>query len=169
VPRSRMRACSRTFARMLRLALKPSYQLSAWLSLSHLAAALCVLMVPMPLWLRTVLALALLSNLIYALGDQAWRRWPSSIVGLQFERDGLVIVQSRNGTVVEARVLGSSFVAPYLTIVFLKRERRWLSSAVVILPDAIEPDLFRQLRVWLKWGIGRGVEPEETVAWAGRL
>lgn len=154
---------------MLRLALKPSRQLSAWLLFGHIAAAVCVLIVAMPLWLQALLAMALLLNLIYTLTYQAWRRWPTSIVGLLFERDGEVRVEYRNGTVRAARVLGSSFVAPYLTIILLKPDQRWLTSAVVILPDAVEPELYRQLRVWLKWGIGRGVEPEANAAWAGRL
>ena len=155
---------------MLRLALKPSRQLSAWLLFGHIAAAVCVFIVAMPLWLQALLATALLLNLIYTLTYQAWRRWPSSIVGLQFERDdGVALVEYRNGAVRAARVLGSSFVAPYLTIILLKPDQRWLTSAVVILPDAVEPELFRQLRVWLKWGIGRGVEPEANAAWAGRL
>ena len=154
---------------MLRLALKPSPQLSAWLLFGHIAAAVCVFIVAMPLWLQALLAMVLLLNLLYAMTYQAWRRWPTSIVGLQFERDGLALVEYRNGTVRAARVLGSSFVAPYLTIILLKPDQRWLTSAVVILPDAVEPELFRQLRVWLKWGIGRGVEPEANAAWAGRL
>ncbi len=88
---------------------------------------------------------------------------------LQFERDGGVIVECRNGSVREARILGSSFVAPYLTIVLLKPIARWRTRAVVILPDAVAPELFRQLRVWLKWGMGRGVAPEASAGWAGRV
>jgi len=152
---------------MLRLVLKPSRQLSAWLLFGHIAAAVCVLIVAMPLWLQVLLAIVLLLNLIYALSYQAWRRWPASIVGLQLERDGVAMVEYRNGTVRAARILGSSFVASYLTIVLLKPDR--LTNAVVILPDAVEPDLFRQLRVWLKWRIGQGVEPEANAAWDGRL
>lgn len=154
---------------MLRLVLKPSRQLSVWLWFGHIAAAGCVFIVAIPLWWQALLASALLVNLIYTLTYQAWRRWPTSIIGLQFERDGVVLLEYRNGAVRAARVLGSSFVAPYLTIVLLKPDQRWWTSAVVILPDAVEPALFRQLRVWLKWGIGQGVEPEANTAWAGRL
>jgi toxin CptA len=154
---------------MLRLTLKPSPQLSTWLLFSHLTAVLCVLIVAMPRWLQALLTLTLLCNLIYTVSYQALRRWSTSIVGLQFERDGAVFVEYRNGAVRAARVLGSSFVAPYLTIVLLKPEQRWLTRAVVIVPDAVEPDLFRQLRVWLKWGIGRGVEPDVNAGWAARL
>ena len=167
--RARMPTGGGTVTRMLRLVLKPSRQLSAWLLLGHIAAAVCVLIVVMPLWLQALLAIVLLLNLIYALSYQAWRRWPASIVGLQFERDGVAMVEYRNGAVRAARVLGSSFVAPYLTIVLLKADQRWRTNAVVILPDAVEPDLFRQLRVWLKWRIGQGVEPEANAAWGGRL
>lgn len=154
---------------MLRLAFTPSRRLSAWLLAGHAAAAACVYIVTMPLWLKGLLALLLLFNLTYTVTHQAWRRWPSSVVALQFERDGGVIIECRNGGVQEARVLGSSFVAPYLTIVLLKPIAHWRTRAVVILPDAVAPELFRQLRVWLKWGVGRGVAPEASAGWAGRV
>lgn len=154
---------------MLRLALAPSRRLSAWLLAGHAAAAVCVYIVTIPLWLKGLLALMLLFNLTYTVTHQAWRRWPSSIVALQFERDGGVIMECRNGGVHEAQILGSSFVSPYLTIVLLKPIARWRTRAVVILPDAVAPELFRQLRVWLKWGVGQGGAPEASAGWAGRV
>jgi toxin CptA len=66
-------------------------------------------------------------------------------------------------------ILGSSFVAPYLTVLELRplepsagssgtgiREwwrKRWKHRprSVVILPDAIDAEAFRQLRVLLRW------------------
>lgn len=154
---------------MLKLAIKPSRRLSTWLWAGHVAAAVCVFIVAMPFWLKALLGVMLMLSLVYAVTYQAWRRWPSSVVALQFERDGNVIMAYRNGALREARVLGSSFVSPYLTIVLLKPHARWLAQAVVILPDAIEPALFRQLRVWLKWRVGQGVAPEANSGWAGRL
>ncbi len=54
-------------------------------------------------------------------------------------------------------LLGSSFVAPYLTVLELKplstRKlwQRFRTRCVVILPDGIDVEEFRQLRVLLRW------------------
>jgi toxin CptA len=152
---------------MLRVQLKSSRQLSALLLLSHGCAALCVLFVPLPLWLRFMLLGALLLNLLYALANQAWRVLPFSVVALEFEREGGARMLLRSGKMLEARVLGSSFVAPYLTIILLKTKRAWFARGVVLLPDMLAPDLFRTLRVWLKWRLGRGDAPAANVDWMG--
>lgn len=154
---------------MLRLSLKASRYLATGLTLGHLAAIGCVAIVPLPLWLKLLLSVILAASLIQSLTREAWRIRSSSIVELQCEREGGVLVKTRSGKEWEARVLGSSFVASYLTIVLLKPTASRRVRAVLILPDAAEPELFRQLRVWLKWRVGRGVEPEASAGWAGRV
>ena len=152
---------------MLRLNIRPSRQLLAVLALSHGCAAICVLSVPLPLWLRSSVLIALLLNLVFDLSNQVWRVLPFSVVALEFEREGGVLMRLRNGESRQAMVLGSSFAAPYLTIVRLKVERAWFARNVVLLPDMLAPALFRTLRVWLKWRIGRGVAPDAKVDWTG--
>ncbi len=56
-----------------------------------------------------------------------------------------------------ATVCADSVVTPYLTIVHYHPEgatwlRRLFASYLIILPDAIEAESYRQLRVWLRWG-----------------
>ena len=135
----------------------------------HVFAAVCVFMVPLPFWPRYLLLCALVLNIFYVLPHQAWRAWPFSIVSLQFERDGVVLLEYRNGKVLAAKVLASSFVAPYLTIILLKTRKKWFARSVVLLPDMLSPDVFRTLRVWLKWRLGRGAVPEVNVDWTGQL
>ena len=154
---------------MLRLSLKSSRFLAIGLMLGHLAAIGCVAIVPLPLWLKLLLSGTLVASLIHTLTRHAWRIRASSIVELQCDRDGLAVIHMRSGEEREARVLGSSFVASYLTIVLLKPSTSRRVSAILILPDTLEPELFRQLRVWLKWRVGRGVEPEANAGWAGRV
>lgn len=154
---------------MLRLPLKASHYLATGLILGHLAAAGCVVLVPLAPWLKLLLSAILAASLIQCLVRVAWRMGSSSIVELQCEREGGALIKTRSGKEWEGRVLGSSFVATYLTIVVLKPNASRRVRAVVILPDALEPELFRQLRVWLKWRVGRGVEPEASAGWAGRL
>lgn len=55
------------------------------------------------------------------------------------------------GEWLDAAVLGSSFVAPYLTLLHLKLDDRHGQLTVILMPDAVAADEFRRLRVWLKW------------------
>lgn len=154
---------------MLRLSLKPSRYLAAVLALGHLAALACVALVPLPLWLKISLSVVLLVSLMRSLTRDANLSTPASIIELACDREGSVYVKTRNGKEFEARVLGSSFVASYLTVVLLKPHASRRVRAALVLPDAVNPELFRQLRVWLKWRVGRGVEPEVSAGWAGRI
>ena len=154
---------------MLRLSLKPSRYLAIGLTLGHLAAIGCVVIVPLTFWLKLILSGMLVASLIHTLTLHVWRSRASSIIALQCDRDGVAVIQMRSGEEREARVLGSSFVASYLTIVLLKPNTNRRVHTLVVLPDMLEPDIFRQLRVWLKWRVGRGVEPEANAGWAGRV
>ena len=135
----------------------------------HLAAGVCVWVVPLALWLRILLLSALVLNMLYVLRHQAGHAWPFSITALQFERDGLVLAECRNGQILEATVLASSFVAPYLSIILLKFPGVWFTRSVVLLPDMLTTEMFRRTRVWLKWRLGRGAVPEASVDWTGQL
>lgn len=154
---------------MLRLSLKASPYLATGLTLGHLAALGCVLIVPLALWLKLLLSGTLVASLIHTLTLHAWRIRASSVIALQCDRDGLALIQMRSGEEREAQVLGSSFVASYLTIVLFKPNTSRRVRALLVLPDMLEAELFRQLRVWLKWRVGRGVEPEANAGWAGRI
>ncbi|MBT9613227.1 MAG: hypothetical protein IV108_08175 [Burkholderiales bacterium] len=154
---------------MLTLSLKSSRYLAIGLSLGHLAALGCVVGVTLPLWLKLLLSVTLAASLIELLTREAWRIRSSSIVELQCEREGGALIKMRSGKELQARVLGSSFVASYLTIVLVRPDASRRVRAVLILPDMVAPELFRQLRVWLKWRVGRGVEPEAATGWAGRV
>jgi len=152
---------------MLRLNILSSRRLAAFLLLAHGMAAGCVFSVALPLWLRSILLLLLLLNLTYTLADQTWHALPFSVVALEFRREGGALMHLRNGKLLEAQVLGNSFVSPYLTIVRLKPKRAWFVRSVLVLPDMLVPALFRTLRVWLKWRLGRDVVPDANMDWTG--
>ena len=154
---------------MLRIPLHSSRFLTIGLFVAHFAAAACVLIVPISIWLQLFLCAMLVTSLGLYLAREAWRIRASSIVELQCDREGGAWIQTRRGETREARVLGSSFVAPYLTIILLKPNANWRVRTLLILPDAVEAELFRQLRVWLKWRVGSGVEAEPSAGWAGRV
>ena len=136
---------------MLHLSLKPSRQLTLLVLVLHLAALGSVLSVAMPVSFKVLLLGAIvLSGAMYWAG-QAAQRLPWSIIAFSMTPEGSVTLQQRNHDEVEGFLLDGSFVAPWLTIVRYKRGDSRLPRTLLILPDMLSPELFRQLRVSLKW------------------
>jgi toxin CptA len=154
---------------VLRLNLNPSRLCLYYLTLGYAIGAICVILVPLSLWLKSLLLCTLLLNFLFVVMHQVRRSLPSSIVAMQFDRDGVVLMQQRDGTMLTVRVLASSFVAPYLSIVLFKPHQAWFARSVVLLPDMLSQELFRHLRVWLQWRLGRGELPQANIEWTGQL
>jgi len=60
-------------------------------------------------------------------------------------------LETRDGQYLPCVILGSTFVAPYLVVLNVKLLNKFLGCSVVILPDSIDGEEFRQLRVLLRW------------------
>ena len=60
-------------------------------------------------------------------------------------------IETYAGESIHTTIDASTFVASYMTVLCLKAGQTYRYRTVVILPDNIEPDSFRQLRIWLKW------------------
>ena len=72
-------------------------------------------------------------------------------MALTLEGD-LAILTLRNGEQLTGQILRDSLVTPYLTVLnVLPQGARFLRS-VIILPDSLDAESFRQLRAQLKWG-----------------
>jgi len=106
---------------------------------------------PPPLWSKLALAVLLLSSLLYYLRRDAWLQLPASCIGLVLEGDGAILLR-RDGVRLPCEILHDSLVMPYLTVLNVLPQGARFARSVVVLPDSLEAESFRQLRVWLKWG-----------------
>lgn len=113
--------------------------------------ALAVPMLVLPLWAGVAVMCLLLLSLGHCLLRHAWLRLPYSCAGLLLEEDGVVLIR-RDGVHLPCRILPGSLVAPWLTVLNMLPEGERLVRSVVILPDSLDAESFRQLRLWLKWG-----------------
>jgi toxin CptA len=132
--------------------LTPSPLLAGLLLGMHGMCALLLWLLPLSRPLQLTLLLMLAASLTYHWLRDVLLRLSDSVSGLHLATDGTFSVRLRHDDWVPAEVLGSSFVRPWLTVLNLKLEGRRSMLPVVLLPDTLNHDDFRRLRVWLNWG-----------------
>ena len=136
---------------MLRIELRPSRCLAALMIAAHAAAAPTLLPIEVPVWIKVALAGAIAASLAHSLWRYALLRGPRAITAIELEADGIVAVLTIGDVVHRARVLGTTYVSPMLTVLNLRLPGEWLTRHALCLPDNVDPEAFRQLRVWLRW------------------
>jgi toxin CptA len=141
-----------------RIAISPSVSLAAALCAAHVAAAIVLWLIPIPVMGKLALTMAVALSLIFFVARDAALHAPHSIVALEIRDGGEAALQTRRGDWHDCEVLGSSYVSPRLTIVNLRPRRRRGSRRLILLPDNVDPRDFRRLRVWLRWKAGESVQ-----------
>lgn len=135
---------------MLQIALRPSWVLTAILAAAHGGAIAVVVAVGMPLWLQLIAIAALVVNFAFEVRRSALLRSPDAVVAIEIASDDALSIQTRRGDWIECEALGSTYVTSFLSILNLKEHGGGARRAVV-LPDSIDAEDFRKLRVWLRW------------------
>ena len=136
---------------MLKISLRPSWLLAALLALAHSAAIASVLLTGIPPWVQVVAAAGLTLNLIVCIWRQALMRGANSAVAIEIRSDNTLAVQARHGAWREYAVLGNTYVSPYLTVLNLQQADAKVIKRIALLPDSLDAEDFRKLRVWLRW------------------
>ena len=139
---------------MLKASLSPSHILAAILILAHGAAITVVALVGMQQWLQLIVIAALLANLAYVVMRVALLRALNSAVALEVTSDNALSIQTRSGEWIECEVLGSTYVVSFLTVLNLRELEKVAVRHIMILPDSMDAEDFRRLRVWLRWKHG---------------
>lgn len=106
---------------------------------------------PLPHWFAVLLMPLFLGSAWHTLRRDGFRTLRQSLIALRLDADCRCEFQTRTGAWHEAALLGSSFISPYLTVLNLKPAGGRLVKYLVILPDTVDAEDFRRLRVWLKW------------------
>jgi toxin CptA len=137
---------------MLKISLRPSRILVAILVAAHGGVITVVAIVGMPLSLELIAITALAVNLVADLRRTALLLTPDSVVAIEIGSDDTLSIQTRRGNwISECEVLESTYVAAFLAIVNVREPEMGAVRHVVLLPDSIEAEDFRRLRVWLRW------------------
>lgn len=139
----------------LHIGLGPSRRLSVALAAVHGFAAAMLGLSSVPWWLFLTALPLLAGSLVFYVRREGLRLAPAAVVSFTLYPDCRCEFQTRDGTVHAAELLGSSFVAPYLTVLNLKPADVFLAHHAVIVPDNVDAEQFRKLRVALKWRCGK--------------
>lgn len=130
------------------------------LGLISVAVMVILILLPMLWQIKLLLVLLVLTTAIYALCEHGLRILPCSLVAVALNsRNELKLIRRDGRQILNLALSKDSVVTPYLTTVRCRPAGAtglagMFSYYIVLLPDAIECNSFRQLRVWLRWGAG---------------
>ena len=134
------------YATPLQFDIEPSRSMLAWLLMLHAAALLVVTVLPVPVAASIALAVAVLLSLAWHWTLRVSQRYPHAVRGLRWEAGGDCILKLASGEQLTTHLAAHAFVMPWLVILYFQGRPRHL----VLLPDMLTTQVFRQLRVRLR-------------------
>lgn len=135
----------------VRVSLKPSRYLAIFFCVIHFAAGATLVPLDFPSWVKLFVASGIAASLARSLWRHALLKARSALIGVELREDDQASVQTRDGAWHAARILGTTYVTPLLTVLNLRIEARPFARHVLVVPDNADAEDFRQLRVWLRW------------------
>ena len=150
------------YATPLSLELKPSRTLFRILTLMHLGAAGMLFATSLPGWTTACVLVLVLGSYMSLVARHALLRVPGSVRWLRWDKGNHWRVCALNGNEYSASLRPDSFVSPWLTVLLLRPESGGRLRNVVLLPDMLDAEAFRHLRVRLRLeqAILKGDQPE---------
>lgn len=130
----------------------PSRQLELCILFGHGVTIVTLVFVPIPEIACCLLLVILLLSALYFVLRDARLILPKAIVAMSLEGSRIVLF-NRAGEELEGKLLPSSLIMPQIVILNIVLPNYLGRKNVVLMPDSMDADTFRQLRVLLKWGI----------------
>jgi toxin CptA len=119
--------------------------------LGHSVAIGALVLVPMPKAAKIILVIVLVLSATYYWLLNARLACAGSWLALRLE-DECIVLLNRHGDEFIGKLSGSSFITPYLVILQVTLPNYRLKQNVVLMPDSMDAESFRKLRVAVKWG-----------------
>jgi hypothetical protein len=145
---------------MLRVSLQPSLLLSAILLGAHCAAGAMLFTLEMPVSFSAAAVTIIALSLVRSMWLHALLRAQQSVIALTVEDQESCTLQTRSGAMLPARILGSTYVTSFLTVINARPAGARVARHVLLMRDTIAPEDFRRIRVLLRWARR---SPEESV------
>jgi hypothetical protein len=101
-------------------------------------------------WWSLFASAILLTSFIYYAQQHQWLRPRKSVVSINYQADKGWSLHYSDWSVKTGLSLTSSFVTPQLVILYFNDRYFWQRDVITIMDDAVDAQLFRQLRVYLR-------------------
>lgn len=137
---------SQRFAAPLRIKLRRSRLLTGFILTTH-GGAVVLLLISLPIWAGLLLSTGVIASLVLTLNRHVLMRGPQAFTELNWDSEGNWTLIDLDGKTHRARLLGSTYV--YVSLVILNFEVNRRNRSVILLPDAIDKETLRRLRVRL--------------------
>ena len=132
--------------------------------------AICIVMPLAFSWqIKLLLNTMIIVSVIYTLLCHGLLLLPWSCVGLKVSHKSQLQLVLKNGDVLEVIAQANSVVTPYLTVLNSRVKGAGLihhllfHQHLVIFPDSVDADDYRELRVWLRWAYKQQADLENQV------
>ncbi|MGD2138395.1 MAG: hypothetical protein PVF08_09070 [Gammaproteobacteria bacterium] len=142
------------YATPLTLEVGQSRRLGSWLLLTHGGSLALLPLLQFSAWLKLPVILVLVCGLLHGWRLHVTRRHPQAIRTLCWKTGRRCRLELASGREVESALKPQAVVLPWLVILGFSRHGHG-SRYLVLLPDMLDRDRFRQLRVRLKIELGQ--------------
>ncbi|MCF6354382.1 MAG: hypothetical protein L3J26_04660 [Candidatus Polarisedimenticolaceae bacterium] len=133
----------------LRLSPQKSATLLTFILATHASAMGMALFLPLEFWLQLLVLLAVAVSLIQATRTHLLRSNGSAIRSAQWDSAGEWMLFFANGDEIAAQLKASSYLQPWLVVLNFSTSR-FRRHTLILLPDAVDPERLRRLRVRLR-------------------
>ena len=144
------------------LNLKPSFYLAYLLGLLSFIACGIVSILSLPLWMRAVAILVIVLVSAFYIARDALLILSAAWSAVYLNQKQQIMVQSVDGQQYPARVLPSTIVFPFVTILNFKVPDSFWVQTMIILPDRVDADVFRRWRVFLTWQLAEQIRKNNS-------
>ena len=136
---------------VLPIVLNRSRYLAAALLCAHIATGTVLFSLHLALAWKCVLALLVVASLGHAMQLHVWLTARRSLTTFHLHDREYASVRLRDGTWCDARILGTTFISPFLTVINMRLSGEVRPRHVLVLPDSLPGEDYRRVRVALRW------------------
>ena len=141
----------------IRLDFKPSFTLTLIICAMGLGAGVILILPALTGQTKLLSGIVISSAVIYTICQYGLLLLPWSCVALNVSSSNQLELVRKDGKCLQVNICNDSVVTPYLTVINCKVQdanlfARLFVPHLVILPDMLGTEDYRQLRVWLRWG-----------------
>lgn len=131
--------------------IKPSHLLMLLIVCAHALVMGVLFFISLPTFALIMLLAVLAASMVYYILRDAALRSDSACVALRLE-DGQVVLINRKGEESSGNLRTSSVVTPHFVMLNIGLPDQRRGRSLLVLPDSMDADSFRRLRVMLRYG-----------------